>query len=100
MSKGRLLKQIEISEDAYKMLNIGNVKGLTSNKIIPIDKELTDPYLTSDNNDVRVTNKEEWIQVCNRENKEIYSIYIDGKLMCHATEDMFAYIDFHNLEEI
>ena len=33
-------------------------------------------------------------------NKEIYSIYIDGKLMCHATEDMFAYIDFHNLEEI
>ncbi len=99
MANGRPLKQIEISKEAYKMLGVENVKGLTINKIVPINSELTEPYLTSEGNNVTMTTKEEWIQSCNHENEEIYSIYIDGELLMHVRESGFEYLDFLDSEE-
>ena len=99
MSKGRPLKQIEISREAYKMLGAENIKGLTINKIVPIDNELIEPYLTSAGNNVRITNKEELIQSCNHENEELYSLYLNGELLMHVKESGFEYLDFLNSEE-
>ena len=99
MSKGRLLKQIEISREAYKMLGAENVTGLTINKIVSIDSEINKSYLTSKSHDVRETSKAEWIETCNHQNQEIYSLYLNGELLMHVNEDGLEKIDFHDLEE-
>ena len=100
MAKGQPLKQIEISEEAYKLLGADNVTGLVINRIVPIDCEINKSYLTSEGQDVKETSKAEWLEIANHTNQEVYSIWINGELIMHVTADGFEKIDFHNLEKV